>query len=199
VVPNVMDFAASPPSISEQGQGLRDDLGIGKRGEEILILQPSRIVARKGIEYALLLVQALQSIPYGKPITLVISHLSGDEGFEYEESLRKQAQGASVRLLMIGERVQESAGYAEDGSAIYALADVYHQADFVTYPSLYEGFGNALLESLWYGKPTLVNRYSVFRDDIETLVPESLKLVSIDGQITTECVDEVQALLNDPQ
>jgi glycosyltransferase involved in cell wall biosynthesis len=78
---------------------------------------------------------------------------------------------------------------------IYSLWDAYLYADFVTYPTLYEGFGNALLETVYFRKPMLVNRYSVYRDDIETV---GLKTVSIDGNITDQVVDEVRNLLNDP-
>jgi len=34
------------------------------------------------------------------------------------------------------------------------------------YPSLFEGFGNAFLEAVYYRKPMLVNRYSIFIADI---------------------------------
>ena len=47
------------------------------------------------------------------------------------------------------------------------LDDVYRHADLVTYPSLYEGFGNAFLEAVYFRKPIVVKRYSIFITDIE--------------------------------
>ena len=67
-------------------------------------------------------------------------------------------------------------------------------ADFVTYPSLYEGFGNALLETFYFSKPVLVNRYQVYKDDIE---PHGFKVISIDGEITEDAVNDTIKLLSD--
>ena len=50
---------------------------------------------------------------------------------------------------------------------VYTLWDIYPYAALVTYPSLYEGFGNAFLESVYFKVPMLVNRYAIFHRDIE--------------------------------
>ncbi|OVE73521.1 glycosyl transferase family 1, partial [bacterium B17] len=76
VVPNVMDFANPPPPKDDYTKDLRKTLGI--KPEEKFILQPTRIVQRKGIEHAIELVHRLKI-----PAKLVISHASGDEGDEY--------------------------------------------------------------------------------------------------------------------
>jgi len=39
----------------------------------------------------------------------------------------------------------------------------------VTYPSHYEGFGNAFLEAVYFGKPWLWNTYAVYARDIDPL------------------------------
>jgi glycosyltransferase involved in cell wall biosynthesis len=36
----------------------------------------------------------------------------------------------------------------------------------VTYLSGYEGFGNAFIEAIYFKKPIIVNRYSIFVEDI---------------------------------
>ena len=69
------------------------------------------------------------------------------------------------------------------------------QADFVTYPSRYEGFGNALLETVYFRLPLLVNRYNVFNTDI---APLGFKLVEIDGEICDETVEQVIESTIDP-
>lgn len=89
---------------------------------------------------------------------------------------------------MVGNMRQELA----DGRKIYTLCDACPHADFVTYPSLYEGFGNALIETVCFRKPALVNRYSVYVDDI---VPCGFQFVEIDGAITDEAVTAVRDLL----
>jgi mannosylglucosylglycerate synthase len=81
------------------------------------------------------------------------------------------------------------------GGKIYALGDAYPHADFVTYPSLVEGFGNALLETIYFKKPALVNRYSVYKADI---APKGFSFVEIDGKITPEAVALVRELLESP-
>ena len=74
------------------------------------------------------------------------------------------------------------------------LEDVYAQSDFITYPSLYEGFGNALVEAFYFCKPVLVNRYSIFITDIE---PKGFRVITMDGYLTREIVDKVRQLLGD--
>ena len=63
------------------------------------------------------------------------------------------------------------------------------------YPSLYEGFGNALIETIYFRLPALVNRYSVYADDI---APHGFDFVEIDGVITPEAVTAVRGYLRNP-
>jgi glycosyltransferase involved in cell wall biosynthesis len=66
----------------------------------------------------------------------------------------------------------------------------------VTLPSLYEGFGNAFLEAIYFKKPLLVNRYATFVSDIE---PKGFDLVTMDGAVTAKTVQEVREVLQSPQ
>jgi glycosyltransferase involved in cell wall biosynthesis len=75
------------------------------------------------------------------------------------------------------------------------LTEAYLAADLIAYPSLYEGFGNALLEAVFFGKPVFVNRYPVYEADIR---PLGFRFVEIDGAVTDETVEGVRALLADP-
>lgn len=74
------------------------------------------------------------------------------------------------------------------------LWELYGAADLVTYPSLYEGFGNALLEAFFFRVPVLINRYSIFIQDIE---PKGFKTVAMDGYVTPEVVASVKSVLSD--
>ena len=79
---------------------------------------------------------------------------------------------------------------------IYSLDDVYPHCDFVTYPSTYEGFGNAFLETVFFKKPLLVNRYSIFQADIE---PCGFEAVIMDTYITDQDIKKVERILEDPE
>ncbi|MEM9186571.1 MAG: glycosyltransferase, partial [Planctomycetota bacterium] len=87
-------------------------------------------------------------------------------------------------------------GYDANGEKVYLLADAYLHADFITYPSLYEGFGNALIEAFYYKKPVLVNRYSIFVSDIE---PRDFEVITMNGYITRDTVARVRRVIEDQQ
>ena len=82
------------------------------------------------------------------------------------------------------------------GNKSYTLADAYLHADFITYPSLYEGFGNALIEAFYYRKPVLVNRYSIFVTDIE---PKGFQVIAMNWYLTKEVVRQVQRVVDDEE
>ncbi|MCC5835000.1 MAG: glycosyltransferase family 4 protein [Opitutales bacterium] len=186
LIPNVFDFDSPPPPPDDYSSDLRSDLGLAE--EDIFILQPTRIVPRKGIEHAIKLVSMLED-PRCK---LVISHDAGDEGFEYKHMLQELAREEGVELRFIGDRVSEVRQYDSEGRKLYTLWDLYPHADLVTYPSTYEGFGNALLEAIYFKKPVVVNRYSIFIEDIE---PKGFRFPLIDGFITREVKRQVERLL----
>jgi glycosyltransferase involved in cell wall biosynthesis len=64
----------------------------------------------------------------------------------------------------------------------------------VTYPSGYEGFGNAFLETIYYKKPIVVNRYSIYISDIE---PKGFDVISVDGFITRKAIEKIKRALSD--
>lgn len=199
LIPNVMDFDSTTseggPRDLEDPQvraDLRSTLGIGPN--EALVLQPTRVVPRKGIERSIELVHRLE-----RPSTLVISHPSGDEGTDYEEYLRRYAEVMGVRIVFAAEAIALHRGRSADGREIHArvesrLGAVYRQADLVTYPSMVEGFGNAFLEAVYYRCPIVVNRYDVFRTDIE---PKGFRVIAFDGFIGKETVRGVTSVLED--
>ncbi len=188
LIPNVLDFENPPPPVDEYASDVRAQIGL--EPDDVFILQPTRIVPRKGIEHAIKLVQMLGDPKY----KLVISHEAGDEGFEYRNMLCELAREARVDLRFIATRVGETRQLDDEGRKVYTLGDIYPHADFVTYPSLYEGFGNALLEAIYYRVPVLVNRYSVFGRDIE---PKGFQIPLMDGFVTRKVVDEVRRIVND--
>ena len=189
LVPNVLDFENEPPGIDEFNADFRESVGLEE--DDILFLQPTRVVPRKGIEHAISLIKALDN-PKCK---LVISHESGDEGHDYLDALREMAEQQGVDLRVIPDRIGEERGYNEDDAKVYLLADAYLHADFITYPSLYEGFGNALIEAFYYRRPVLVNRYSIFVSDIE---PQGFDVITMNGYLTKDVVSKVQKVIDNP-
>ncbi|MEJ5365969.1 MAG: glycosyltransferase family 4 protein [Desulfosoma sp.] len=190
VIPNVLDFESEPCIDWEFTKNFRAEMGF--REDDILFLQPTRVVQRKGIEHAIDLVHAL-----GDPrIKLIISHAAGDEGMDYFQWLQDYAEEHHVDMRLISHHVSDKRGVNEDGTKRYALWDVYPHCDFVTYPSTYEGFGNAFLEAIYFRKPLLVNRYDVFVRDIE---PQGFDVVVMDGYVSERVVREVREILDSPE
>ena len=186
IIPNVLDFD-NPPQIDESlSDTFRTSIGLGK--EDKVILQPTRIVQRKGIEHAVELVRDLKDPRY----KLVISHEAGDEGFEYADWLEKHARECGVDLRLVTMRVSDPINGPANQTAGYSLWKIYPHADFITYPSLYEGFGNAFLEAIFFKKPLLINRYATFVRDIE---PKAFDLVVMDGFLTAANVARVREVL----
>ncbi|MBN2068850.1 MAG: glycosyltransferase family 4 protein [Opitutales bacterium] len=190
LIPNVFDFDNPAPEPDAYSADVRQEIGLAP--DDIFILQPTRIVPRKGIEHAIKLVGMLKN-PRCK---LVISHDAGDEGFEYKHMLQELAREENVDIRFISDRIGEVRQRDAQDRKIYTLWDLYPHADLVTYPSTYEGFGNALLEAFYFKKPVVINRYSIFIQDIE---PKGFRLAQIDGFITKSTVNMVQHCLDDPE
>jgi glycosyltransferase involved in cell wall biosynthesis len=190
LIPNVFDFDTPAPGIDAYNADFRAAIGLA--GDDILILQPTRVIPRKGIELAIELVSRLQM----SGCALCISHPAGDEGLDYLHALQRQADELGVDLRYVADRCGSQRGTAPDGGKIYRLWDAYPHADLVTYPSLYEGFGNALLETIYFRKPALVNRYPVYAADI---APLGFDFVEVEGRITDEAVAGVRRFLDDPE
>ncbi|MDX2499667.1 MAG: glycosyltransferase family 4 protein, partial [Deltaproteobacteria bacterium] len=186
--PNVMDFENPPPAPDDYAKDVRESLGIAE--DELFILQPTRIVKRKGIEHAIELVARM-----GMKAKLVISHSAGDEGQDYEDRLREYSEYLKVDTLFAYDVVDENRGTTQDGRKIYTLSDIYPHADLVTYPSIFEGFGNAFLEALYFRKPIVVNTYSIYTKDIK---PQGFSVIEIDGYVTQATVDQTEEVLSNP-
>jgi glycosyltransferase involved in cell wall biosynthesis len=187
IIPNVMDFENPPPPLDEYASDVREALGLEK--DELLVLQPTRVVKRKGIEHAIEFVHRL-----GRRARLVISHASGDEGYDYEQRIREYTKLMNVDTIFVSDIINEKRGVTDDGRKIYTLEDIYPHADLITYPSNIEGFGNAFLEAIYYRKPIVVNAYSIYTMDIK---PKGFDVIEIDGYVTQAAVDRANALLDD--
>jgi glycosyltransferase involved in cell wall biosynthesis len=182
VVPNVFDFNCPAWEKDDYNQDFRARIGL--REEDVMILQATRITPRKGIELAVDFCRALDSPErrarlqerglydgraFGETsrIVLVLAGYSRDDlTGTYLERLKKKIEREQIDALFIEDLI-EGRRQTRAGEKIYGLWDSYVFSDFVTYPSLDEGFGNQFLEALCARLPLLVFEYEVYRDDIK--------------------------------
>ncbi len=188
VIPNVFDFANPPNGIDSYNKSLRAELGL--TAKDTFILQPTRVIQRKGIELALELVNRL-NLPNTH---LFITHRAQDEGLDYWHWLKREAGKMQVDLQLI-DHIIGSSRRKIDGHKIYSLWDAYPHADLVTYPSTYEGFGNALLEAVYFKRPVVVNRYPVYNADIQ---PCGFEFIELDGFVDEQSIAKARQMIKDP-
>ncbi|MCB0179617.1 MAG: glycosyltransferase family 4 protein [Anaerolineae bacterium] len=188
VIPNVHDFATPPPPLDAYSEDFRDTLNL--EPGELFILQPTRVIQRKGIEMALGLISRLDT----PKKQLFITHRASDEGLEYWHWLKREAGMMRVTLKMVDHLIGTERCNT-NGHKIYSLWDAYPHADLVTYPSIYEGFGNALLEAIYFHRLIVINRYPVYNADIG---PLGFEFVELDGFVDDAAAQQTQTLLADP-
>ena len=186
VIPNILDFEKPAPTIDDYSADVRSEIGL--TADDLLVLQPTRVVARKGIEHAIELVRRLND-PRAK---LVISHPGGDEGNDYMQLLQERIHDAAIDVRFIADRVGEVRGLNATGKKVYTLYDLYPHADLVTYPSYYEGFGNAFLEAIYFRKPVVVNTYAVYARDI---APLGFKTIEMSQVLSNHAIQQTRQIL----
>jgi len=162
--------------------------------DERLIVQPTRIIRRKNIERTVELVRLLGERDTQHRYTLVVTGYVGDEAGTYYDWLMRQVAVAGIRALFIGDRIVEHRATVSS-QRYYTLWDIYPHADAVSYLSSYEGFGNALIETLYFRKLLVVNAYIAYRSDIK---PAGVQAVEIHEDVTPDTVDAVLDLLDHP-
>ncbi|MCF8082306.1 MAG: glycosyltransferase family 4 protein [Deltaproteobacteria bacterium] len=190
IIPNVYDFANPPPATMSCPSHIKDRIGLSEK--DFFILQPTRVVPRKWIERSLEIVNLMD---VDNPV-LVLSHSVNDEGDLYMERIREYARNLGVNLISIEHLVGPEEDYAPNGEKQFSIGDVYQCADLVCYPSGYEGFGNAFLETIYYRKPIVVNRYSIYIADIE---PKGFDTITIEGFVGKQTMERISEVLTNTQ
>jgi len=143
-VRNAFDLDAPP--------GRRDETRatLGLRPDDLLVLQPTRAIARKNIPAALRLAEALtprlaRSVTYWLP---------GPAEDGYAATLAEVLASAAVPVLR-----------THPGSLGLAMADAYAACDLVVFPSTGgEGFGQPVIESVWADRPLAVLSYPALEE-----------------------------------
>jgi len=228
VVPNVFDFDQPGWNADDYNSDFRAAFGIGQ--DDIVFLQATRILDRKGIELAIDVVaevmkperrKALAGAPTaagGKfaddaAIVLLcagIVEMIGISG-DYWGALQARAREKGVDLRHVGDRVKHSRGTGENGEKVYSLWDSYVLCDFVTYPSLWEGWGNQFIEAVFAKLPVVLFEYPVWVSDLkqsgfdvvslgaETSGQDENGLVTVAQPVIAAAADEITAILTDPK
>lgn len=197
VVPNVFDFDGPDWALDDYNRDFREKIGLAEG--DICILQATRIIPRKGIELAIDLVAALNAphrrallegreLPNGKvftPENKIVLILAGydrdDPTGTYLQRLKKKAARLSVDLRYIDAIVGPERNW-QNGEKVYSLWDTYTLADLVTYPSLWEGWGNQLLEAFRAKLPVVLFEYPVYLADIKE---KGFEVISLGAQVTS--------------
>jgi len=196
VVPNVFDFDAPAWTVDDYNRDFREVIGV--KENDILLLQATRITERKAIELAIDLaaeigsdenMRRLRAVPLynGKSVgedgevVLVLAGLPEASSL-YIEGLNGRAAQRNVKLIYCNEWI-EATRVTADGRKRYSLWDAYVQADFITYPSVLEGWGNQFLEGLFAQKPMAVYEYPVYETDIK---PRGFHVVSLGSEHTAD-------------
>ncbi len=182
VVPNVFDF--DQPAWVVDGFNADFRAAVGLRPGDLYFLQATRILDRKGVELAIDVIaelnrpewrRRLESEPlydgrrFGPDDRIVLVCAGYVEGIGlrggYVQALVDKAAELGVDVVWCGERVKHGRGRDEHGK-VYALWDAYVGADMVTYPSVWEGWGNQLIEAVFARLPVLLFEYPVYASDL---------------------------------
>src|SRR5262245_42379568 len=134
---NTFDFDAPPGDRTRT----RAELGLGDG--DLVVLQPTRAIARKDVPGGLRFAEQLARL---LPDRRVVYWLTGPAEDGYGPELAHVTAAATLPVVL--------------GRAASA-ADAYAAADVVAFPSTWEGFGNPVIESVIARRPLAARRYPV--------------------------------------
>ncbi|MBI9099920.1 MAG: glycosyltransferase family 4 protein [Spirochaetaceae bacterium] len=167
VIHNCEDFE-HPPVRDEYNSHFREDFGF--KEDDLLFVQPTRVVPRKRIEDSVELVARYieKYKDEASRVHFLISLYEGDEtAHDYLSEIQTLAERKGVKLHFIADRVESLRRDDKKLGRIYTNRDVLVNADIVTYLPVWEGFGNALLEAVAARVPIVTTTYLVYKTDIK--------------------------------
>ncbi|MFC1926749.1 glycosyltransferase family 4 protein [Chloroflexota bacterium] len=170
---------------------LREKYGI--KSSDVVLLVGARLVPNKQTELAGQLTAAMQRLrlklvgkrlyhgavfPESGQIVLVLAGRPERDFSDYRDSLFEFFDTLKIPWKYVGNDVRP---HRLEDEALYALyPDMYAMADFILYPTRWEGFGNQLLEAFAASLPVVVFEYPVFKEDI---APKGVRVVSLGDTI----------------
>jgi glycosyltransferase involved in cell wall biosynthesis len=175
VVPNVFEFD-NDWIIDDFNQDFRSSFNI--KSNDLIILQATRIVQRKGIELALDVVAELNANKqaligkklynnqiFGADSKIVFLMVGLNEDDPYFDKIMNYAHSKNIEIKWVNEFVDHERHQTKTKKT-YSLWDCYANCDIVTYTSLLEGWGNQFIEALVAKKIIVSYQYPVFVQDI---------------------------------
>jgi glycosyltransferase involved in cell wall biosynthesis len=150
-VRNAFDLDAPPGD----RDATRVEFGFGS--DDLVVLQPTRAIARKDVPAGLRFAHSLQRL---MPRCAARFWLTGPAEDGYEPTLEREL-AAAILPVVVGRA--------------HTAADAYAAADVVVLPSTWEGFGNPVVESIVARRPVAVAHYPV----LDELTGLGLELFSI--------------------
>ncbi len=215
VVPNVFDFD-NVWEVDDFNFDFRKSLGI--KNNDLILLQATRIVKRKGIELALDFVSELNANKhkligkrlyndqlFDKDSKIVFLMVGLNEDPDYFDKIMDYAHKKQVEIKWVNEYIGHERSYANNRKT-YSLWDAYAHCDIVTYTSLLEGWGNQFIEALVAKKIIVSYQYPVFEKDILPLKFNTIDLgnthtirnnglAEVSQKLITEKVDQTLELI----
>jgi len=179
VLPDVFDFEQKEWMIDSFNKDFLHEFAIDPR--DLIILQATRVIPRKGIELAMDYAIALQNsisklkgkkIYNGKKlnsktkVVLILAGYAEDEKREYLFRLKNKAFENHLCAKFISGHVKAKRKFSH-GVKTYSLWDAYAHADIVSFPSIWEGWGNQFIEGVFAKKPIVIYEYPVYKTDIK--------------------------------
>jgi len=191
VIPDVFDFKQKSWSPDKYNSDLLQTIGV--KPNDLVVLQATRIVKRKGIELTIQFVRELEkhkdkligkTLYNGKRIirdssvVLILAGYAEEFDKQYLKNLEDEITTAKIKAKFINPLVGAERSYED--KKIYSLWDVYVFSDLITYPSIFEGWGNQFIEAIFARKPIVLFEYPVFISDIKK---EGYFLISLGNKI----------------
>ncbi len=220
VLGDVFDFSRKSWVRDDFNSDLLKQINVNE--DDLVVLQATRIVRRKGIELAMHLVERLnewrhflcdrplyngKQITWNSRIVLLLAGYAEKDAVDYVASLKKLAEKLNIELRFIGSVVDQA---RKTDPKRYSLWDTYACADLVTFPSQSEGWGNQFIEAVFARRPVVVFDYPVFRYDLksegydyvslghETIQPDEFGLEQIDeNTLINACAETVEFLIGE--
>jgi len=93
----------------------------------------------------------------------------------YEQTLFEYIKNSGANVI-VNENIVEDSRRIQNGRKIYSLWDAYAHCDMVTYPSIYEGWGNQFLEGVFARVPIIMFEYDVYKTDIG---PKGFEIITL--------------------
>ena len=144
---------------------MRAALGVAE--DELLQLQPTRAIERKGLPDAVSLADGLDATLW----------ITGPVEEGYDDSFRALVARARGRVI---HRWPPGA---------WTMDDAYAACDYVSFPSHVEGFGLPMIEGAQHAKLLVARTYPVARD----FARAGLRWIDVDSP---SCVDDTRSFLN---